>query len=87
MGTPSNSYDSPWFTMGAWGRLLETLDLSSFDPDSPLLRTNIGWILNGGWRGQRVHRLAAVVVELFTTPFGDLKVRICVFPIEHVPPP
>ena len=67
------SRDSPWFKLGPWVRLLETLDLNEFAPDSPLLRTNIGWILNGGWRGQRVHRLAAIIVESFQTQFGDLK--------------
>jgi hypothetical protein len=54
--------------------LLDALDLETFDPASPLLRTNVAWILNGGWRGQRVHRLAVVVQDAFETAFGDLKV-------------
>ena len=66
--------DSPWFKLGAWRRLLDALDLEAFDPASPLLRTNVAWILNGGWRGQRVHRLAVVVQDAFETAFGDLKV-------------
>lgn len=41
-----------------------------------MLRTNVGWILNGGWRGQRVHRLAVVIVDCFETVFGDLKVNL-----------
>ena len=72
VGTPPVA-DSPWFKLGAWRRLLDALDLERFDAASPLLRTNVGWILNGGWRGQRVHRLAAVIVDAFRTPFGDLK--------------
>ena len=72
VGTPPVA-DSPWFKLGAWRRLLDALDLERFDAESPLLRTNVGWILNGGWRGQRVHRLAAVIVDAFRTPFGDLK--------------
>ena len=72
VGTPPVA-ESPWFKLGAWRRLLDALDLERFDAASPLLRTNVGWILNGGWRGQRVHRLAAVIVDAFRTPFGDLK--------------
>ena len=72
VGTPPVA-ESPWFKLGAWRRLLDALDLERFDAASPMLRTNVGWILNGGWRGQRVHRLAAVIVDAFRTPFGDLK--------------
>ena len=53
---------------------MDALDLEAFDPASPMLRTNVGWILGGGWRGQRVHRLAVVIVDCFETIFGDLKV-------------
>ena len=64
----------PWFKLSSWRDLLDALDLETFDPASPLLRTNVAWILNGGWRGQRVHRLAVVIIDAFETPFGDLKV-------------
>ena len=73
VGTP-RAEDSPWFKLSSWRDLLEALDLETFDPASPLLRTNVAWILNGGWRGQRVHRLAVVIIDAFETPFGDLKV-------------
>ena len=73
VGTP-RAEDSPWFKLSSWRNLLDALDLETFDPASPLLRTNVAWILNGGWRGQRVHRLAVVIIDAFETPFGDLKV-------------
>ena len=73
VGTP-RAEDSPWFKLSSWRDLLDALDLETFDPASPLLRTNVAWILNGGWRGQRVHRLAVVIIDAFETPFGDLKV-------------
>ena len=73
VGTP-RAEDSPWFKLSSWRDLLDALDLQTFDPASPLLRTNVAWILNGGWRGQRVHRLAVVIIDAFETPFGDLKV-------------
>jgi hypothetical protein len=36
----------------------------------------MGWILKGGWRGQRVHRLAVIITDCFETVFGDLKVTL-----------
>lgn len=68
--------DSPWFKLTSWRRLLDALDLTEFDPASAMLRTNVGWILAGGWRGQRVHRLAVVIIDSFETVFGDVKVQL-----------
>jgi hypothetical protein len=31
------------------------------------MRTNVAWVLNGGWRGHRVHRLAVIIIDCFET--------------------
>jgi hypothetical protein len=73
---PYDPAESPWFKTSSWLELMDALDLKKFDPESPMLRTNVAWILNGGWRGYRVHRLAVIIIDAFESPWGDLKVSL-----------
>ena len=72
VGTPPVA-DSPWFKLGAWRRLLDALAAPAPVQDPPHVRAQQRRSRVEPLEVQRVHRLAAVIVDAFRTPFGDLK--------------